>query len=103
MNYLFALLILIFCAPAVFLPSSRLPVIYWTAGLAAAIGAFGLTWSRLISPEFLAAHPAIATSALNPEVAQFFGGVCFLFSVGLLLALAARYVMVRTKVLKPRP
>lgn len=100
MKYLFALVILLFCAPAVFVPASRLFIIYWTGLIALVAGVFGIAWTRLMPANFLAENPGLVGSPLNPELSFFYGSIFLLFAIGIGLALIARVVLVRTGVLK---
>lgn len=102
MNYLLPAVILIFCAPAVFVPPARIPMILTLAVIAFAAGAGAVIWGRTVSPATLEAHPALLNSPLHPAIAVPVGGVLVLFGLGLFLALASRFVLQRTGVLKTR-
>ena len=102
MVYIFAGLILLFCAPTVFMPSSRLPAMYVIGGLVLALGVAGLAWANTVAARFIAEHPSWAGSPLHPETANFFGGVMVIFGTGIFLAIGVRYVMITLRVMKPR-
>lgn len=102
MVYLFAALILFFCAPVVFVPASRLPLMIGVGSVAFALGAAGLAWANTIGPKFVAEHPALANTPLHPEPANLLGGLLVMFGTGVFLAMAARYVMITMRVMKPR-
>jgi hypothetical protein len=102
MQYLLPAVILAFCAPAVFVSTSRIPMILGLSAFALAVGAFGVIWGKTVSPAMLAAHPALLNSPLHPEISIPAGGIMVLFGIGLFLALGARALLLRAKILQPR-
>jgi hypothetical protein len=101
-SYLLPAVILAFCAPAVFIPASRVKMILWIGIAAIAIGAAASIWGNSISPTTLAAHPALLNSPLHPEISNVIGGVMLLFGVGLFLALGSRVALLHWGAIKPR-
>ncbi len=102
MSYLFVAFILLFCVPAVFIPSARLPLMMGTAAVAVALGAVSLIWANTVAPGYVASHPALAATPLQAGLANVFGGILFLYGVGLFLAIGVRHLLILSKMIAPR-
>ncbi len=90
MAYLFAALILLFCAPAFFIEQAMVKWMAAFAGFTLVFGAVALIWARVMPARFLEEHPTLAGTPLHPEMATLLGSVFVIFGIGLFTVLAAR-------------
>lgn len=100
MKFLIPGIIILFCAPAVFVPASMVRVIMYMALAALILGGFGCLWPSIMPADFLTDHPGAADSPLHPALSTFYGGILLLFSLGLCLALACRSILLYFRILK---
>lgn len=102
MQYLGALIILVFCLPVVFLQKAMIKPMIGFAVVVLLFGIAGIVWPTVMPKNFVTENAWAANSPLQPEVATFFGGVCLLFGIGLLLAVGVRKLFIHLKVLKEK-
>jgi hypothetical protein len=93
MNYLFAAIVLLFCAPVLFVNEKLLRVTVPMAVIALILGGLSCYWSTAVSKDFFVEHPALFDTPLHPTIASLAGGILLLFGVGLFLALGCRYLI----------
>lgn len=102
MQYLGALVVLLFCSPVIFMPSHMMRPMIVLAVIALAIGAFGLFWPKLMPATFMQQNPWAVNSPLDPSLSLFFGGALTLFAIGIGLCIGLRILLLHLKYLKPR-
>jgi hypothetical protein len=100
MKFLIPGIIILFCAPAVFVPASKVRLIMYVALASLVLGGFGCLWPSIMPVNFLTDHPGAADSPLHPTLSVFYGGILLLFSLGLCLALGCRSMLLYFRILK---
>jgi len=98
MPFFGALIILLFCLPAVFAKAHLVRPLLYFAGVALLLGASGYIWPIIMPRNLMIDHPWIANTPLHPQMSVFFGGVCLLFALGLFLALGCRSLFIYLRV-----
>ncbi len=102
MQFYGAILVLAFCVPVFFFPNRLVKPALGLAIFALLLGTFGCFWPDIMPKDFLSAYPWAANSPLHPQMSLFFGGVCLLYGVGILIALGCRAIYLHFHILKPR-
>lgn len=102
MQFIGAILVLAFCVPVFFFPARLVKPAISLAIIALLLGAFGCFWPNIMPKDFLVANPWAVNSPLHPQMSVFFGGVCLLYGLGILIALGCRAIYQHFNILKRR-